>query len=314
MRGSVIVESPQASGSMKAQPPQGRVDRPDEADSSRGASSSDTSDARAKIKQPRAPMSKAEALDKIDAHLREWLYQARHKDDCVTFGAVVEKRHDATHAVSRCVKRPSASKTLSFSSFRLRSLPRKALGLIATHFEPLVQGINLDFNRLTRFPVVLCQFRYMQAITLFGNRGITEIPEGIKHLKQLAVIKAQMCSIQRLPDSLSKLSKMKELLLSNNQLSTIPDLSKLKALRVLHLDENYLTDELYPKLPLGLTRLGLSRNRFTAIPAVVHDMPDLSFLNLENNGFHDKSEWEGLLTYVDDSSQVVERRYEFFAI
>ncbi|XP_059064986.1 putative inactive receptor-like protein kinase At1g64210 [Cryptomeria japonica] len=84
-----------------------------------------------------------------------------------------------------------------------------------------------------------------------------------------------------LPEWISKLSRLKELILNNNYFNgSLPNLSDLTKLKTLHLQNNYLSDKLpdwLSKLPC-LKELNIANNNFKGvIPQELQHLKQINF-------------------------------------
>ncbi|XP_041981265.1 leucine-rich repeat-containing protein 58 [Aricia agestis] len=93
--------------------------------------------------------------------------------------------------------------------------------------------------------------------------------------------------IQKLPESLNKFSNLRMLDVSNNRLTSLPDVFKYCPLTSLRAKHNYLTNESLPKCFSAskntLKELNLSGNKFNFFPEQILDLSSLRFLYLAAN-------------------------------
>jgi hypothetical protein len=87
-----------------------------------------------------------------------------------------------------------------------------------------------------------------------------------------------------LPEEISLLTQMCQLGLGRNQLSKLPDISRLQQLRILTAYDNALTtlDESLGRL-IAVEKLDFSANSITDVPWSVFQLPALTYLNLRRN-------------------------------
>lgn len=98
----------------------------------------------------------------------------------------------------------------------------------------------------------------VEVLTLFKPRCISNEIGVLKNLKCLSIIHSE---IESLPLSIGFLTKLETLVLYDNKLSRLPDLSRL----------------------IHLTGLDISYNCFAAIPKWIAGLPSLKRLNLRGN-------------------------------
>ncbi|HEY1758581.1 MAG TPA: leucine-rich repeat domain-containing protein [Bryobacteraceae bacterium] len=104
--------------------------------------------------------------------------------------------------------------------------------------------------------------------------------------------------LTEIPEALTQLTNLQELLLSNNQLKAIPEaLGQLTNLRFLNLTSNQLTaiPEAFAQFT-KIEHLNLSNNRLTAIPGALAQLIKLRILNLSINRLTSVPEALGQLT------------------
>ncbi|KAK1338295.1 hypothetical protein QTO34_001410 [Cnephaeus nilssonii] len=107
----------------------------------------------------------------------------------------------------------------------------------------------------------------------------------IGNLKNLLCLDVSENRLERLPEEISGLTSLTDLVISQNLLETIPDgIGKLKKLSILKVDQNRLT-----QLPetIGdcesLTELVLTENRLLTLPKSIGKLKKLSNLNADRN-------------------------------
>lgn len=111
------------------------------------------------------------------------------------------------------------------------------------------------------------------------------IPDFILDYPYLTYLNLQHNCLPLLTDEISKLSKLKTLNISHNKLSHLSNsLGKLTRLKYLNLKNNKL--ETLPESLLSLKlleRIDLSHNSFQDVPSVLQILPELFYLNSDNN-------------------------------
>jgi len=114
---------------------------------------------------------------------------------------------------------------------------------------------------------------------------LTAIPESLDKLSQLRNLDLSNNQLTILPEWLGQLSQLKILDLSNNQLTALPEsLGQLSRLEMVHLTDNQLTT--VPKSLSKLSRLQmihLNSNQLTTVPESLGRLSQLQTLSLSNN-------------------------------
>ena len=147
---------------------------------------------------------------------------------------------------------------------------------------------------------------YHTAVDL-GNRGLLHVPALLPHLPNLTQLTLSHNSLGFLPSHLSDLVHMRGLRLDHNFLTFLPDLSKMKRLKELRVDNNRLQvlspwvckltelESLYigrnpiDKLPeaivncVKLRTLWMAECRFVMLPLTLADVPKLENFYAEGN-------------------------------
>ncbi len=133
----------------------------------------------------------------------------------------------------------------------------------------------------------IAEAREQQATTLKLSRlGLSELPESLGQLTQLAKLVLSDNQLSLLPESLIQLTQLTKLDLAGNQLTTLPEsLCQLTQLTALDLSRNRLTalPEWLGRLTL-LTKLFVFANRLTSLPESFGHLKRLRSLDLSYNG------------------------------
>ena len=146
--------------------------------------------------------------------------------------------------------------------------------------------IELDFifKGLTKLPDAIKHLTNLKKLALRYNQ-ITEIPEWICSLTSLESLNLNVNNINKLPISLGSLLHLKELLLWKNELQNLPDsICSLEALEHLNLRLNQIRMLPYNIGKLeNLTELNLHDNKLVDIPDSISSLKSLEILNLSWN-------------------------------
>ena len=111
------------------------------------------------------------------------------------------------------------------------------------------------------------------------------MPEAIAQLSNLRELDLSDNQLTTLPEAIAQLSNLRELDLSDNQLTTLPEaIAQLSNLRELDLSDNQLTTlpEAIAQLS-NLRELYLRNNQLTTLPEAIAQLSNLSGLHLRNN-------------------------------
>lgn len=173
------------------------------------------------------------------------------------------------------------SLNLSFTQRTLQNMPTSLDNLTC-----LTEFI-ISNNNLSRVPDVIYTFKTLKRLNLSDNR-INELSSEIgDSWPNLEVLNLSRNHLKALPQSLSKLEKLRKLYVNDNELNFegIPNsIGKLYNLEVFMLSNNKL--ELIPE---GVVRCGklkklvLSNNNLLTLPEAIYFLNDLKVLDLNNN-------------------------------
>ena len=150
--------------------------------------------------------------------------------------------------------------------------------------------INLSNRNLSVIPdKVLALGNTLQELDLSGN-NLTFLPKRINNLVNLQVLHLSNNKLTSLPE-INNLVNLQKLLLSNNELISLPEINNLVNLHILGLNDNRLTSlpeinnlvRAMPGLPPNLEYLHLSDNKLTSLPSYIGNFINLKFLYYNNN-------------------------------
>lgn len=146
-------------------------------------------------------------------------------------------------------------RTLRAYNNQLQTLPDSF-----AHFKHLTI-LFISNNSFTKFPLVVCQIASLAYLDISFNK-ITSFPDEISNLKQLVGLFATANRLsRRLPPSFSKLEKLQELDLRQNQITDLDDLCLLPKLEIISVDYNAISFVNYSFK--NLRQLKMSKNHLT---------------------------------------------------
>ena len=155
---------------------------------------------------------------------------------------------------------------------------------------PQLYSLDLSGNRLTELPPELAQASNLRHLNLARNH-LSALPAGLGQLSQLDSLDLsgnQLMGLSNPAVDLEQVAqlprRLRQLDLSDNQLTVVPPVVTQFRLEVLNLSRNQLTD-LPPDLDQQkiLKHLDLSHNQFSDIPPVLSRLRPLLFLDLRGN-------------------------------
>ncbi|KAL6005178.1 hypothetical protein ACLOJK_005740 [Asimina triloba] len=148
--------------------------------------------------------------------------------------------------------------------------------------------VNMSSNFLYgAVPQEISLLKDLQTLILDYNMLNGGVPDGLSALPALAVLSLKNNSLGGpLPDSLSTMENLRVLALSRNRLTgEVPDLSGLRNLQVLDVEDNLLGPQ-FPRLGNKVVTLVLKKNRFNSgIPPEVVSFFQLQQLDISLNRF-----------------------------
>jgi Leucine-rich repeat (LRR) protein len=154
-----------------------------------------------------------------------------------------------------------------------------------------LKKLNLGYNQLTSFPVLLFELDSLRELNLEWNR-LDSIPATVARLRHLKVLNLDDNRLNRYPMAVNAIVSLQELFLSNANLRVIPDqIRQLVNLEVLNLDgfwnsqrKNRLQDIAAIGSLSKLRSLSIKENgTIEAIPPELYQLKELEELNLQAN-------------------------------
>ena len=145
-----------------------------------------------------------------------------------------------------------------------------------------LKKLCLSFNLITKIEFI-CKIKFLENIFLSNNQ-ISEIPNNIYNLENLAYLNLSGNKIVILPKEFVKCTKLKKLCLSNNSIKNLETICKIKGLEKLSLVSNQISvipDNIYSME--NLESLDLSKNNIFCIPEELNKCKKLKFLYLNKN-------------------------------
>ena len=215
-------------------------------------------------------------IRQFDASALDSLMMARHKlmERAIRFRTIyVPTRWFAQYG--HLPKDLSTVTKMSVSDYAGMSIPD------SVYFCTNLKELELVNTRIKRLPKELAALRSLEKVTLLNNR-----PKGRLRLARNKTIETLVINddeFNKFPRNYRKLTGLKSLDLSRNNLSSFPRLRGARSLRRLLLADNLLTeDDLNQRLPL-LEDLGLAANSLKKVPPSIAGFAGLKKLNLSAN-------------------------------
>ena len=118
-----------------------------------------------------------------------------------------------------------------------------------------------------------------------SKRGLTELPDEIRHNKSLKVLRLYGNNIQEIPEWIGELESLEKLYLGKNKLTALPSsIGQLKNLKLLSAQYNDI--ETLPNSIVeleNLQQLILNQNKLRSLPDSMHRLKKLEVLQLKFN-------------------------------
>ncbi|KAL3861604.1 hypothetical protein ACJMK2_007629 [Sinanodonta woodiana] len=182
----------------------------------------------------------------------------------------------------------TALKTLHLFHTNIMAQDDTILEACATHHSSVQNLIIVGDSGLKRFPKLPESFPNLESVRVSEIQDLYYLTndEISTHAKNLHSIKVETCSLQHVPSALRKLSSMRTLSLSNNQILTIEsnDFNEFPPISDLDFSGNplsYVSSKAFQNLK-WLVTLTLSNTELTAIPSALASIIALDHLFLEN--------------------------------
>ena len=159
-----------------------------------------------------------------------------------------------------------------------------------------IETFCIDINKLSKLPEDLeINFPNLKELSAGGNllTNIYPLPTTLTIL-QLGCNKLEGADLS----SLSQLVNLQELLISSNELTTIPNLKSLSSLIKLNISENRISsiDILIENLPSSLKKIEMASNQFggqTDFAKFVETFPNLEIININENSIENIDPFNG---------------------
>ncbi len=182
------------------------------------------------------------------------------------------------------------------NSFILTYLEKMILGVKYKLKECKITQLDFQFKGLDEIPEAIKYLRDLKELDLSYNQ-IKVIPTWIGNLSQLEVLKLDSNNLSIIPSSIGELKSLKYLSFRRNNLSELPEeIGAFDLLEILILNENHLKE--IPEIIGNLSRLKkliLYGNELKELPESISKLKDLESLDLSFNRLRTLPEEIGLL-------------------
>ena len=159
--------------------------------------------------------------------------------------------------------------------------------------EEIVLLRNLHYIRFEGIPSII----FPTSIEKVNLKEITIIDSNLRVIPEVLLIRSLEalvlinCNLDYIPSSIDRLENLMLLYLSHNNIRTVPSsITKLNRVVDIRLDHNnfqkiplFNSNLQYLKLYNNLKDLTLSDNKIKEIPSFIFHMPNLIYLNFDNN-------------------------------
>eukprot|EP00009_Paramoeba_aestuarina_P002491 CAMPEP_0201511326 /NCGR_PEP_ID=MMETSP0161_2-20130828/3807_1 /ASSEMBLY_ACC=CAM_ASM_000251 /TAXON_ID=180227 /ORGANISM="Neoparamoeba aestuarina, Strain SoJaBio B1-5/56/2" /LENGTH=390 /DNA_ID=CAMNT_0047906777 /DNA_START=133 /DNA_END=1302 /DNA_ORIENTATION=+ len=156
-------------------------------------------------------------------------------------------------AIPRAVKGMTSMRWLNLFGNQIEEVDEDTFVDMKSYFisSPKARSIRLSYNRIKTFPKIFTQMLCLQELHMAGN-DIDEIPEEIGNMRDLLVLSfANNGRALQLPDSISKLKKLRKMYLRGSQFQIPESLVDVNSLVEVDLSPG-LKKELNPMFRLGI--------------------------------------------------------------
>ena len=165
------------------------------------------------------------------------------------------------------------------------------------------ESLNLSKLQLQDIPEEVNALTGLKAINLRGNNMGAIRSDLFTFLPQLTVINLSLNAFSYCPDNIGQLSMLTRIVLSDNQLSSLPiDLFAMPKLTELYAERNYIRE--LPKgisVALNMIKLMLAGNQLTYISDEVGEMPSLQMFDVRNNPINESEMTVGVRKIYDST-------------
>lgn len=164
---------------------------------------------------------------------------------------------------------------------------KNQLSYLPSSFQHLEYLTNIIFyqNKFNEFPNEILYLKNLVELDFYYNK-IKVIPDDIKNLGQLKQLFLSFNQITELPDSMQSLDNLKYLFVHHNNIVVIPDwITKYTNLERLDLSYNNIFTVPNLSEMKNLTEVDLQENQIEYFPWSLLDKPNLRILVIKNNPF-----------------------------
>ena len=148
---------------------------------------------------------------------------------------------------------------------------------------PTLEVLDLSSCGLESLPAHMDKAVRLRELSLTHN-PLRQLRENIGQLQALEVLKADRCALSYIHEALTSLGKLRTLVLSNNELKQLPrSFSKLHALELLRVSHNELSQLPDMSGLHALKQVDLSRNKLQTFPLSLYDCSALEVLEMNWN-------------------------------
>lgn len=213
---------------------------------------------------------------------------------------VEAKTSELSSEVHIALRNASASGVLQLKGFKIEDIPIDACSL-AIHevdasdnnisqlpedvvaWSQSLKILNLESNKLNTFQSFLCQLTALNTLNLRKN-NIRDLPPQFAQFHQLQFLDLRNNKLMYIGDEILNLQSLQTLLLGYNAINSIPSLKVLSNLRELDLSNNVISDipeDLYEMKQLSV--LNLENNNISRLPLSLGVMDSVKILMLSGN-------------------------------